>query len=247
MIRACWAAVVLVAATVVLGTPAMVLNMLVPRSYATLRFGRLWSWIMLRTIGARVTYEGLEHARRPHPCIFMANHQSWVDIWVTVRVVPAPSLYVAKRSIMHIPVLGWCLHAAGFIGIDRGNRARAIRSLQRAAERIRQGRPVVFFPEGTRSRSGRLQPFKKGPFYLALQAGAPVVPVAISGSGRVWPPGSWRPRPGPVRVRFAPPIDVARYLPDDVDGLMAAVFGAIAERLEPWEAPPASAAASESP
>ena len=130
--------------------------------------------------------------------------------------------------------------ASDFIPIDRKNRPGAIRSLSRAAGRIRAGRPVILFAEGTRSRDGRLAAFKKGAFRMALEAGVPVVPVAISGSGRVLRPGSFCVRSGPVRVTFARHIDVRPHQPHDVAGLMAAVRRAIVERLDPSEVGEAS-------
>jgi 1-acyl-sn-glycerol-3-phosphate acyltransferase len=122
--------------------------------------------------------------------------------------------------------------ASGFVPIDRGNRSRAVRSLKLAAERVRSGRPVVLFPEGTRSTIGTMLPFKKGPFHLALQAGVPVVPVAISGTARILPRRSIRVTPGPVTVSFLPPIDVAEFLPADHDGLRERVRGALLQALE---------------
>jgi 1-acyl-sn-glycerol-3-phosphate acyltransferase len=166
----------------------------------------------------------------------MANHQSLVDIWALIPVIPAPTMFAAKKSLFGVPGLGWSMAASGFALIDRSNRVSAIRSLSAAAGKVRGGRPLVLFPEGTRSRDGRLGSFKKGPFHLALEAGVAVVPVAISGSGKTLPPGRIRIRPGVVTVRFAPPIDPLPYRPDDLEGLMAEVRDAITRRLDPSEA-----------
>jgi 1-acyl-sn-glycerol-3-phosphate acyltransferase len=208
-----------VGTTLALGLPAILINLLRPGSDVTMRLGRWWSAAMLRALGARVRYAGLEHAVSHVPCIYMANHQSSVDIWALVRILPPPTRFVAKRSLLRIPVMGWAMAAGGFVFIDRTDRPRAIRSLERAVERLRAGRPVVLFPEGTRSRDGRLQSFKKGPFHLALEAGVPIVPVAISGSWKVLPPRKARIEPGPVKVEFLPPMRVDAFLPDNHDGL----------------------------
>jgi len=226
---------VLVVATVVLGLPATLGSLLRPGSDVTMRLGKIWSSLVLAATGTHPTYHGTENVRKYLPCVYISNHLSNLDIWAITPMLPDETRFVAKRSIFWIPFLGWALAAAGFIPIDRKNRSQAIRSLSRASGRIRAGRPVILFAEGTRSRDGRLGPFKKGAFRLALEAGVPVVPVAISGSGHVLRPGSLRVRSGPVRVSFAPPIHVRPYQPHDTAGLMAAVRRAIVERLDPSE------------
>jgi 1-acyl-sn-glycerol-3-phosphate acyltransferase len=231
MLRAVFACVVFVVTTLGLGLPAFLVSLLRPRSDITMKAGRLWSRALLWAVGARVEYVGLEHARSRLPCIFIANHQSSVDIWALVSVLPAPTRFVAKQSLFRLPVLGWAMAAGGFISIDRADRARAIRSLHIAAERVRSGRPVILFAEGTRSRDGTLRPFKKGPFHLALAARVPVVPVAISGSWEVLRPGTARLRPGPVRVEFLPPLDVTGFLPSDHEGLLREVHGRLERAL----------------
>ena len=122
--------------------------------------------------------------------------------------------------------------AAGFIRINRSNRAEAIRSLTKAAESIRNGCPVILFPEGTRTRDGKLQTFKKGAFHLATIAGVPVVPVAIRGTFGIMPPGSIHVRPGPVDVFFEQPIDLARFDSDRPLELLNAVHSVISDRLD---------------
>jgi 1-acyl-sn-glycerol-3-phosphate acyltransferase len=180
-----------------------------------------------------VRYVGLEHIDRTAPQVFIANHQSMADIWALLAVLPPSSRFVAKRELFRIPIFGWALAAAGFVPIERSKHSGALRSLDVAAERIRQGHSLVLFPEGTRTRDGRLRPFKKGAFHLALRAGVPVVPVAISGSFELLPPRTLRVHPGPVHVRFEPPLDVAPFQPTDHAGLLEAVRATIARRLEP--------------
>jgi 1-acyl-sn-glycerol-3-phosphate acyltransferase len=238
MLRGLWALGVLVFATVTLGLAATAGALLFPGRHAVTRLARVWSRVMLRAIGVRPTYRGLERLPPGSPCIFISNHQSTVDIWALVPVLPVSVVFVAKQSLFRIPVLGWSMRAAGFIPIDRSRRGRALRSLERAAERIRDGSPVLLFAEGTRSRDGRLGLFKKGAFRLALRAGVPLVPVAISGTWGVIRPRGLRVQPGPVRVSFCQPIDVRPFLPDDVSGLALAVRSEIARHLEPVELGP---------
>lgn len=224
MLRGIWLRCVLVVATVLVATPVFVALMILPRwGDLLIHGGRLWSRILLATAGARVRFHRQERARQHDPCIFIANHQSMVDVWVMLTLVPPNTRFVAKQELFRIPVFGWVLARSGCIAIDRGRRSVAIRSLRQAGERIRAGRSVVLYPEGSRSRDGRLGPFKKGAFHLALQAGVPVVPVAITGSFEVLAPRSWRVRPGPVDVFLEPPVDVRPFQPDDHDGLRGSV------------------------
>lgn len=223
MLRGSWTIAVILIATVACGVPALVANVLRPGTNATMVLGRVWSRVILRATGARVRYVGLENVLAHQPCIYISNHLSNVDIWALIAVLPVATRFVAKQSLFRIPLFGTIMRTAGFVSIDRQNRGRAIGSLRVAAEKIRSGRPVLLFAEGTRSRSGRLAPFKKGPFYLAIEAAVPIVPIVITGSGRVMPPGSMRVTPGPVAVSFLPPVDVAPFLPDDLAGLMRTV------------------------
>jgi 1-acyl-sn-glycerol-3-phosphate acyltransferase len=223
---------VLLVMTMLCATPVAILTLLVPRwSNLVIHVGRFWSRTMLATSGAHVTVHGHQHTRTHAPCIFIANHQSIVDVWVMLSLVPPNTRFAAKHELFRIPVLGWALANTGCIPINRGNRTEAIRSLGVAAERIRTGRSVVLYPEGTRSRDGSLQPFKKGAFHLAVQAGVPIVPVAITGSFDVVPPGRLRVTPGPVEVFIEPPIDVTPYQPGDHAGLLRVVHASIARRF----------------
>jgi 1-acyl-sn-glycerol-3-phosphate acyltransferase len=243
MLRGILTYVVFVAATVIAGGTAAAWSLLRPGSDIVMRLGRVWSRVCLGAAGIEPSYEGVENATKTLPCVFISNHQSLLDIWSLIPVLPVSVRFVAKRSLFLIPFFGWALTASGFISIDRRNRARAVRSLTAAAERVRAGRPVLLFAEGTRSRNGRLGPFKRGAFHLAVSAGVPVVPVAISGSGRVLPPGGmFRIRPGAIRVSFAPPIDAASYGPDGLDRLSADVRARIVEQLAPEDLDPAEAA-----
>jgi 1-acyl-sn-glycerol-3-phosphate acyltransferase len=230
MLRGILTILTFVVVTTVLGIAAIVSGLVTGRTTVVFRLGRLWSRAHLKVMGIAPVYSGLEHAAGDAPRIFLANHLSTLDIWVLAPVLPVTTRFVSKRTIFWIPVLGQAMAVAGFIPIDRKDRASAIRSLSRATETIRGGASVILFPEGTRSRDGRLARFKRGSFHLALEAGVPVVPVAISGTFEVVRPRSIVVHPGPVRVTFAPPIDVAAYA-GNLDGLLEAVRGSIAAML----------------
>jgi len=231
MLRSLWALFVLTVSGGILGATAMVGSMIRPGGHTAMRAGRAWSRVMLAAAGIRVSYDGMDEAHRHHPCVYMANHVSMIDPFALAPALPLSTLFVSKKSLFRIPFIGWAMSAGGFISVDRSDRSRAIESLESAAERIRSGRALILFVEGTRSRDGKLGPFKKGPFHLALRAGVPVVPVAISGSRALCPPGSFVLRSGDVRVRFAPPIDLTSLGPDDLPDLMTRVRTAMLERL----------------
>ena len=150
-------------------------------------------------------------------------------------MLPSPTRFVAKQELRRVPILGGAMASSGMVFIDRTDHSRAIQSMNEAAQKIRSGRPVVLFAEGTRSRDGRLHPFKKGPFHLALEAGVPVVPVAISGSWGILRPRSLVVTPGVVRVQVLEPVDVSPWEPDDVQGLMEYVHAVVRDALEPTE------------
>jgi len=230
MFRGLFTLITFVVVTTVLGLAAIVAGLVTGKTTVVFACGRLWAKAHLWAMGIRPVYSGLEHARGTEPRIFLANHLSTLDVWVVVPVLPDTTRFVSKRTIFWIPVLGQAMSLAGFIAIDRQDRASAIRSLSRAAEKIRDGASVILFPEGTRSRDGKLSRFKRGSFHLALEAGVPVVPVAITGTYDVVRPRSIIVHPGPVHVTFAPPID-ATPSAGDPDALLAKVREEIAALL----------------
>jgi 1-acyl-sn-glycerol-3-phosphate acyltransferase len=194
---------------------------------------RLWSPLLIWAGGARIQVSGQENVDPNRPTIYVSNHQSTLDIPVHFVTVPVNFRYVAKHQLGYVPLVGWYLALAGHIFVNRSNRAKAISSLDAAAKKIRNGTSVFLYPEGTRSDDGRVLPFKKGPFALALKAGVPIVPITIEGTGKVMPKNSWNITPGPVHVKIGKPIDTKAFAEDDRDGLIRAVRDAIiAQSLE---------------
>jgi 1-acyl-sn-glycerol-3-phosphate acyltransferase len=141
----------------------------------------------------------------PGPAIFASNHESALDIWALFCVIPHNVRFLAKSELFKIPIFGWYLTLARFIKVDRSNHAKAVQALKRGAEAVRGGISLIVFPEGTRSPDARVQPFKKGPFVLAMEAGVPVVPIAIAGAAALAPKGKIQVRPGTVRVAIGEP------------------------------------------
>ncbi|MGH9750191.1 MAG: lysophospholipid acyltransferase family protein [Candidatus Polarisedimenticolia bacterium] len=157
------------------------------------------------------------------PCVYIANHQSQLDIPALIRALPASTRFIAKKELLYVPIFGWALWLAGFVFVDRRDRDKAIRSLEMAARKVRTGTPILVFAEGTRSPDGRLLPFKKGGFVLAMQAGVPIVPVTVRGGTEILPKGSLRIRPGRIEVSIGDPIDTTRYSFETRDALIADV------------------------
>ncbi len=140
------------------------------------------------------------------PVIFIANHASHFDPPLLISTLPSHPVFIAKRELARVPFLGWVIWLAGFIFLDRGDRAQALASLRAATKRIHEGQSVVVFPEGTRSPDGQLQTFKTGSFRIASEAGVPLVPLAIHGGADILPKGDWRVKGGPYRMVVGAPI-----------------------------------------
>lgn len=169
---------------------------------------RLWAGVLLALAGIRLRVRELVPVDWSAAHVICANHASLFDILALVRAVPPPFRFVAKRELVKWPIIGWSLRPAGQIIIDRADRTRAIRSIVEAATRKIRGQ-VIFFVEGTRTRSGQLLPFKKGAFHFAVDNHLPVLPSAVRGSYAVlaklpW----WRMHPGrEIDVLFCPLVE----------------------------------------
>jgi 1-acyl-sn-glycerol-3-phosphate acyltransferase len=190
---------------------------------------RFWAPALIGVTGARYRVEPLPSLDLSAPHIFVMNHQSMLDIACAFASIPVNLRFIAKDILKFVPFLGWYMWLTGMIFIDRSRGTRALRSLHKAAERIRGGASILVFAEGTRSRDGSILPFKGGPFLLALQAGVPIVPVAIDGSGKVLPTGGFTITPGEVRLKMGQPIPTAGRPRGDRDRLMTEVRDALAD------------------
>lgn len=185
---------------------------------------RIWAPGILTACGLRLSVRGLEHLE-PNGCyLFAVNHQSQLDIPVVFRVLPMKLRFLVKAELRRVPLLSHYIRAMEMVFIDRRDRSRALKHMDRMTRKLREGCCFVTFPEGSRSRDSRVQPFKSGALLSALEAGVPVVPMAIEGADRVLAPGSLDLRSGRVRVAVGPPISV--------DGLTAAHRRAFTTRVE---------------
>jgi len=200
-----------------------------PRGKLYLRCARTWSRIVLWGCGIRV--EPLDRPRLDpdRPYCFISSHESIFDIMALFIAIPVDVRMLSKIELRKIPLLGWSMWMAGFIFIDRSSATRAKRSVDRAADAVRGGRSIVVFPEGTRGDGTDLLPFKSGGFVIAIRAGVPIVPIAISGSAATLPKHTIFPQSGTIRVRFGEPIETARVPIGDKQALTSRVEDRVRE------------------
>ena len=186
-----------------------------------------------RLAGIRVETEGLERVPKHTACIFMANHVSNLDPPALIPRIPGRTSVFLKRSLMKIPVLGYGMKLGEFVPVERDGRVEsAVESVAAARRVLEKGIHITTFVEGTRSRDGRLLRFKKGPFYLAMEAGAPCIPISIYGTESMMAKGSLRIRPGVAHINFHAPIYPGSFA--NREELMEAVRAAIASGLPEW-------------
>jgi len=194
---------------------------------------RLWSWLILKTSGIRVRVEGLGNLPQG-TAIFCVNHPSAADIPILLVCLPVQFRFLAKRELFQLPFLGWFLRRAGHISVERSRPHEARQSFEEAADRIRQGTPVVLFPEGHRSRvAGEVLPFKSGSFHLAIRAGVPIVPITLNGTRYVHEPDTLHLRSGQTEMIIHPPIPTAGLTRDDVQKLSDQVREVLLSRFVP--------------
>ena len=243
VLRALWMVFWIFVATVFYGGLAVTLALFGVRGHIYVMWSRQWARIALWASGSKAVAHGMENVVPGQPFILVANHISWFDIFAIAKLLRVDFHFVAKKELEKIPLFGLAWRVAGHISIDRSNRERAVQSLRRAGEQMRaQKSVVVIFAEGTRSRTGALQPFKKGAFVLAQETGIPIIPTVVTGSFDIMRPDTFVVRPATVHVYFEPPIH-----PDGLssDELLERTRAAFVERLREAEALPSAERDSE--
>ena len=165
----------------------------------------------VRLVGVKVEVVGSEKLDWRRTYIFMCNHVSNLDPPIVIPVMPRRTSVLVKKELFRVPLLGWAMRLASLVPVDRRNREAAIASLRFAADVLRSGVNMTIWPEGTRSPDGRLLPFKRGPFHLAMETGVPIVPITLAGTHEIWRKGEFAIHPGTATVVFHEPINPAAY------------------------------------
>lgn len=234
-LRYYWTYVVAALCFLFLGVPLIPLGFLLRWLFGNQDFlyrpGRFGARCYLRSAGARVHASGYEHLAPDQPYVFVANHQSNLDAPLIIAYLKRNPGWIAKQELFRVPMLGQGIQLVHAIPIDRRNRLSAIASTKRAGEIIRSGRSVVAFVEGTRTVDGRLKEFKKGVFYMALEAGVPVVPLVINDTRLVMRKGTNYCLPHDISLEILPPISTEGYTAENVGALIAKVFAQFVPRV----------------
>lgn len=201
------------------------------RKEAPTFFMQIWGKFILWTCRIDLSIEGLDKLSKDKPAIYMANHASILDIPILIAALPVDLRFIFKKSILWIPFLGVAIWAMGMIPIDRGNRAKASASLKKAAERIRNGLHVLIFPEGTRSTTADLLPFKKGGFYLALEQHIDIVPITVRNSRQLCARNSVLGDKGTIQIVIHDRFPTTQYKLEDRAQVAAKMQKIIASEL----------------
>ena len=240
----------MVAGTLLFAIAAMIAAAIPPRGHWHHRVGRAWAKGLLAASWVRLEVESEAAAGAGGGSVFMANHESLFDIPALLASLPGETKFLAKSSLFKIPIFGWALHAGGFVPIDRKDRSTARESFAAAIAELARGASVLIFPEEERTLDGRVLPFQRGGFLLALKSGLPIVPVGIEGAFEVQHRRSFLIRPGTVRVRYGRPIEVAGQAISGLRGLTEATRARVAElaraELSTAQTPPPGAARKDS-
>ena len=211
--------------TIVLGTASIVSSVFDRRGYFAHNCARAWSWLILKTTGVRASVEGLERVEPGKTYIFVSNHQSIYDTPVIFASLPYQLRIIAKESLARFPILGWHLKRGAHLFVDRRNPDRS-GILRRWRGLVSEGLSLIIYAEGTRSPDGHVARFKAGSFLLAIEAGLPVVPLAVIGTRQVMPKGRLRTEPADVRLVIHDPI-----LPPRIEAPTVHDAKAFAERV----------------
>jgi 1-acyl-sn-glycerol-3-phosphate acyltransferase len=216
--------------TLVLGAASIVSSVFDPSGHFAHRCARAWSWLILKTTGVRVTVQGLERIEPGRTYVFVSNHQSIYDTPVIFASLPYQLRIIAKESLARFPVLGWHLKRGRHLFVDRRHPDRQ-GILTRWRSLVQEGLSLIIYAEGTRSADGAVAPFKAGSFLLAIEAGLPIVPLAVEGTRHVMKKGRLRTEPGDVTLIVHDPIQppaLAEPGPRDARELAARVHDIVA-------------------
>jgi len=230
-IRTALAGIVIVVYAILVGLSALLIARISGSPKALYRAGQGGAWIGLKLAGVRYRVVGRQNVDPEQNYVFMPNHQSNLDPSVVMLAIGRDLRFMAKASLFRIPVLGQAMLGGGFIPVERHMREKAVAAVEAAVGELQQGHDFLIFPEGTRSRDGRLLPLKKGPFIMAIKAQVPIVPVAVRGTCALWPKGSMKIKAGTVTVEILDPISTTGMETENRHAIRDLVQGRLRERV----------------
>ncbi|MFH0959568.1 MAG: lysophospholipid acyltransferase family protein [Pseudomonadota bacterium] len=222
----------LVIVTGTLAVPIIIVSLFTSSGTLTYTMMRWWAILVSTPMGLKFSLKGAENVQSGQSYIITPNHQGNTDILALLTKLPLRFRWVIKKELLRIPVFGWALGATGAIALDRSNREASIESLKKARHKLLNGWCMLIYPEGTRTPDGKLLPFKKGPFMVAIQTGLPILPVTTNGAFRILPKKKLAFRPGHITVTIAKPIPTEGLTEDDVPMLMEQTRKAIESNLD---------------
>jgi len=228
-----WSMFVAAVLLLIFGPPAIIISYLAGRRHWVYPWALFGARNWLRLSGVRVRVRGLEHLDPRQAYVFVANHRSFLDTATLFYHLRRRIGIIAKKELLKVPILGYGMSYVNILAIDRSNRHRALETMRAATDRLRRGISFGVFAEGTRARPGRLLPFKRGAFYMAVEAGVPVVPVAMKRTDELMGKGTGVARPGTIEMVVLPPVETAglstdeeiRRLSEQVNALVAEELG----------------------
>ncbi len=235
MLRYYWTLVVVVLLFLFIGVPIVILGYLLRRLFGVEDFvhpfAKFGCKVWIRSFGARVHVSGQEHLVPGQAYVFASNHQSNVDPPFLFAYLGPITGAIAKKELTKFPVMKQGFPLAHVVPIDRSNRESAIESTRRGAAELKKGYSLMAFPEGTRTVDGRVKEFKKGVFFMAIEAGVPVVPVVVNDTRLVWRKGGNVITPGDIYLEILPPVSTDGYNEDNIEELVERVRSQIVPRV----------------
>lgn len=234
MLRSVFLVTASVIITAFFSTCCVIFSLLGASENSIHKIARTWATVLLKISNVQVIVHGAEHIVTERPQVFMSNHQSDFDILIVLAYLPGQFRWIAKKELFRIPIFGKAMKKAGYIEIDRQNHERAMQNIEEAARKIREGKSVMSFPEGTRSNDGTIKDFKKGMFHLALRSEAPIVPITIIGASEIMPKRSLKINPGKIAMIIDRPIEVTAYSEASRPELMERVRNVIMKNFDLW-------------
>lgn len=232
MIRTAFIILWVVLSTIVFGIIAIIISFFSRTGNPVHIIARIWAKGILIVSGIKVNINGFSNIDPSRSYIYMCNHQSNFDIPVLLGCLPVQFRWLAKAELFKIPIFGRAMRGAGYVAIDRFNRQSAFNSIAEVSQKMKNGVSVMIFPEGTRSKDGKIGSFKKGGFIMAVDSRVPIIPLVILGTRSIMEKGDMRINPGDVSMQIGQPVETATYTRETKDDLIKSVRGVICENFK---------------